>query len=312
MQVEKLKTYQKIQHKLTQKVKFLYKWNCTMFYKCLIGIILYSVGINLFVVPNGLYTGGILGIAQLFRTALFATLGFNIRIDISSILYYILNIVLLALSYRKLSKEFFNRTLLTVTLSSILLSIIPIPVKSLMHDTITNAIIGGIISGIGIGMVLTTGSSTGGTDIIGIVLIQNNPKVTVGSVGLVFNVIIYGICGILYGIEIMLYSIIYSVFETILTDKNHMQNIKSQTFIFTKKDPHEMIFFINHSLNRGVTFWKAEGGYTKTRTFILYTVLSKYERIKLERHMKAFDKDAFISASDGITVKGDFEKYLIE
>lgn len=299
------------QYKTNHNNRRILQWSWFKFYKCLLGIIIFSLGVNLFIVPNKLYTGGVLGIAQLARTMIVSIFNINTNIDISSIIYYLINIPLFVFSYKKLSKEFFNRTLLTVTLYSIFLYIIPIPNEPLMKDVLANTLIGGILSGIGIGMVLSTGSSTGGIDVVGIVLSKKNSQITVGNIGLVFNIMIYGICGCLYGIETMLYSIIYSVFETIMTDRNHMQNIKSQTFIFTKKDPKEMVRFINQDLKRGATFWKAVGGYTNTNTYIVYTVLSKYERMRLERHMKNFDEEAFISANDGIIVKGDFNKNLI-
>ena len=76
--------------------------------------------------------------------------------------------------------------------------------------------------------------------------------------------------------------------------------------ILTKK----LIKYINYDLRRGATYWKAIGGYTESNTYIIYTVLSKYERMRLERHMNDFDKDAFMTGNDGIVVRGEFNKYL--
>ena len=72
-----------------------------------------------------------------------------------------------------------------------------------------------------------------------------------------------------------------------------------------------MIDFINHTLNRGATYWEAVGGYTNTRTYIVCAVLSKYERMRLERHIKEFDPNAFMVGDDGVEVYGHFEKYLV-
>ena len=160
-------------------------------------------------------------------------------------------------------------------------------------------------------MALSTGGSTGGTDIIGIILSRKSNKVTVGSIGLAFNIIVYSICGIKYGIEIMIYSILCAIFETIMIDKNHTQNICSEAFIFTKEDPNDMIKFINTELKRGATYWEAVGGYTNTKTYIVYTVLSKYERMRLGRHIKDFDDKAFMVGDDGVEIKGVFDKYLV-
>ena len=160
-------------------------------------------------------------------------------------------------------------------------------------------------------MALSTGGSTGGTDIIGIILSRKSNKVTVGSIGLAFNIIVYSICGIKYGIEIMIYSILCAIFETIMIDRNHTQNICSEAFIFTKEDPNDMIKFINTELKRGATYWEAVGGYTNTKTYIVYTVLSKYERMRLGRHIKDFDDKAFMVGDDGVEIKGVFDKYLV-
>ena len=293
------------------RIHKLFEWGWFKFAKCTWGLFIFSLAINLFVVPNNLYTGGVLGIAQLLRTALVNMFNLNLSFDLSALIYYVINIPLFFMGYKKISKTFCIRTLFTVTVNSIFLAIIPIPKTPLISDFLANTLIGGIIAGIGIGMVLSTGSSTGGTDIVGIIASQHNDKFTVGNTGLGINIIIYAICGFSYGIETMIYSIIYAMFETIMLDRNHTLNIKSETIVFTKKDPTKMINFINYELKRGVTYWEAVGGYTNTKTYIVYAVLSKYERMRLERHMKEFDEDAFMVGNDGILVRGEFYKYMI-
>ena len=293
------------------KVYKLFKWGWFKFAKCTAGLLIYSLGINLFVVPNNLYTGGVLGFAQLVRTALVSAFNLNYKIDISAIIYYLINIPLFFIGYKKISRTFCVRTLFTVTVNTIFLAILPIPSEPLINNLLANTIIGGIFAGLGVGMVLSTGSSTGGTDIIGIAIAKNTEKVTVGSIGLSFNVIIYTICGINHGIETMIYSIIYAVYETIMIDRNHTLNIKSEAIIFTKENPDKMIKFINYELKRGATYWEAVGGYTETKTYIVFTVLSKYERMRLERHMHEFDEKAFMVGDDGILVRGNFEKYMV-
>lgn len=288
-----------------------FNWGWFKFSKCFIGILLYSVAVNLFIVPNHLYSGGVLGLAQIIRTVIVSTFNIETNFDLSSIVYYLINFPLLIIAFKKISKSFFVRTIFTVSINSFLLFIIPIPSKPLIDNLLANTLIGGIVSGIGIGMVLSTGSSSGGTDIIGIVINKMNDKISIGSVGLIFNVIVYSITGLNYGIEIMLYSIILAVFESIMLDRNHTLNIKSEAIIFTKNEPSKMIHFINCELNRGATYWEAIGGYTNTKTYIVCAVLSKYERMRLERHMKEFDESAFMLSDDGVTVKGNFEKYMI-
>ena len=300
-----------VKDKLFIRILKDFNWGYYKICKNILGIFIFSAAINLFIVPNNLYSGGTLGMSQLIRTAIVNVFGLHLKFDLSSIIYYIINIPLLVLAYRKLSKTFFVRTILTVTLNSFFLFIIPIPSAPLTEDLLANVLIGGILAGIGVGMVLSTGSSTGGTDIIGMVLTQKSNKITVGAIGLGINVIIYLICGFNYGIEIMIYSIIYAIFETIMIDRTHSQVIFSEAIIFTKEPPQKMIHFINYELNRGATYWEAIGGYTETKTYIVYAVLSKYERMRLERHMHEFDEKAFMVGYDGMIVKGEFSKYLV-
>ena len=289
----------------------LFHWGWFKFSKCTIGILIYALAINLFLIPNHLYTGGILGTAQLIRTAINTAFHLDINFDISSVIYYMINFPLFLIAYKGISKTFFIRTLFAVTLNSLFLMLIPIPSEPLIKDLLGNVLIGGAISGTGIGMVLSTGSSSGGVDIIGILASQKSKKLTVGTISLAFNVMVYSICGIQYGIETMIYSIIFAVFETMLIDKTHTQNICSEAYIFTKEHPAKMIKFINNDLLRGATYWEAIGGYTNTKTYITYTVLSKYERMRLERHMKEFDPNAFMVGEDGVEIKGRFNKNFI-
>ena len=289
----------------------IFNWGWFKFTKCILGIFISSLAINLFIVPNNLYTGGILGLSQLIRTMIKSVFNINPGFDISSIIYYIINFPLFLIAYKRISKTFFVRTLFAVTINSFFLMLIPIPSTPLINDLLGNVLIGGIIGGIGIGMSLSTGSSTGGTDIIGIAFSKKNNKVTVGNINLFFNIIVYSICGLNYGIEIMIYSILCAMFESIATDRNHTQNICSEAFIFTKENPEKIIYFINKELKRGATYWEAIGGYTKTKTYIIYAVLSKYERMRLERHMNDFDENAFMVGDDGVEIKGHFDKYLV-
>ena len=294
-----------------KKFKKIFNWGQYKVNKCIVGILLESLAVNLFIVPNNLYTGGILGLSQLIRTFIFNFVDINLPFDLSTIIYYLINIPLLVIAYKKISKTFFARTILTVTLNTLFLMIIPIPKEPLVPEIITNVMIGGLIAGVGLGMVLSTGSSSGGTDIIGIVISQKKRLLTVGNIGLGFNAFVYAICGVLGGISTMIYSIIYAVFESVLIDFNHSQNITSQAFIFTKESPDKIIDFIKDEIGRDATYWDAVGGYTKTKTYIIYTVLSKYEKMRLERHMDEFDKNAFMVGSDGASIHGEFEKHYL-
>ena len=289
-----------------KKIISLFNWKLEDVVKVLIGSLLFCYSVNVFIVPNNLYTGGVLGIAQLIRSVFIDVLKFNITYDFSGILYYLINVPLFFIAYKYISKTFVARTIFAETVQSLLLSIIPN--KPLLDDMIVNILVGGILGGAGIGIVLSSGGSTGGSDIIGLAIAKKHNDFSVGKLGIILNVVIYSITGLMYGVEIMIYSIIYCVFESITIDRMHDQNICSTAFIFCKKNPKKINEFIKKDLNRDFTYWDAKGGYDDSRTYIIYTALTKYELLRLERYMKTYDDHAFMVKSEGVGIKGEFEK----
>ena len=289
-----------------QKLKELFNWNIKDVCKAIIGSLIFCIAINFFVVPNNLYTGGILGLAQLIRSISIEIFNIKTTFDFSGIIYYIINIPLFIIARRKVGKRFFYRTLFAVSIQSIMLSVIPN--KLLVDDTLTNVIVGGLLGGAGVGIILSCGASTGGTDIVGLALAKKNNNYSVGKLGILINLIIYTIAGLRYGIEIMIYSIIYTTIDNYMVDKMHEQNVCSTAFIFCKENPKKINEFIKKDLNRDFTYWYAKGGYDDSRTYIIYTALTKYELIKLERNMKNFGIQTFMIKSEGIGIKGEFEK----
>ena len=291
--------------------KFLYKhlkWNIKEFFIAILGTFIFSFSINTFIVANNLFNGGVLGISQLFSYLILHFL--NIKVNIVGLINLAINIPLFILAYKKISKTFFRRTIICVIFQTIFLTFIPISSKPLVDELITSVLIGGVLAGIGSGLVLSTSSSMGGTDIIGIAISTINKNLTVGMISSTINVCIYLICGLLFGVKTMIYSILYTVFASIMVDRFHLQNISSAIMIFTKKEPKTITNFVITELDRDVTTWEAEGIGTHSKTYISYVVLSKYELTILESHMPMLDKDAFIVKDDGVAVYGNFKKKL--
>lgn len=289
-----------------KKIKKIFNWDFNDLIRVIVGSFLFCFAINCFVVPNKLYTGGILGLSQILRSILIDTFNIQTTFDFSGVIYYLINVPLFVIAYKSIGKTFFFRTLFAVTLQAIMLSVLPS--KLLLEDILTNVVVGGLLGGIGVGIILSSGASTGGTDIIGLALAKKYNHFSVGKLGLIINVFIYLIAGFKYGIEIMIYSIIYSAVGSLMVDKLHEQNICSTAFIFCKENPKQINDFIKNELNRDFTYWYAKGGYDDSRTYIIYTALTKYELIKLERNMKKFNIETFMIKSEGIGIKGEFKK----
>ena len=165
-----------------KKINKLFNWNLTDLLKSILGSLLFCFAVNIFIVPNNLYTAGILGLSQLIRSFILNIFGVKMTFDFSGIIYYIINIPLFIIAYKNVGKNFFFRTLFAITIQTIMLSLIPC--KQLVDDLLTNVVVGGMLGGIGVGMILSSGASSGGTDIIGLTLAKRNNHFSVGKIGL--------------------------------------------------------------------------------------------------------------------------------
>ena len=295
-------------NKINERLYRIFKWNLSEVIQTFIGLAIFCFGINFFVEPNHLYSGGILGLSQLLNR--FINDLVNTNFYLTGIIYLLINIPLLITAYFVISKSFCARTIFAVAVQTIFLDLIPIPSSPLVPDLLTNVLIGGTLVGIGIAHILSATGSTGGTDIIGIILTSKYPGFSVGRFALAFNAVIFGISGILYGVATMIYSIMYSIIENISIDKLHDQNVSSCATIFTKKKPKELLEFIKKDLDRGATCWEGKGIYDDTKTYVTYIALSRYELHKLEKYLEVTHQDVFLVKNDYVGVDGDFMKRL--
>jgi len=286
----------------------MYKNHVKNYCLVLLGAASYCIGINLFIVPANLYNGGVMGISQLLRTFLVQFLNLPANIDLSGIIYFILNIPIMIIAYRDISRSFFFKTITAVVVQTILLSAIPIPVEPIVSDITAASVTGAILCGFGTGITLLAGGSCGGTDTLGIFFAKRYRSLTVGKLSLGINVFIYLICAILFDFEIAIFSVFVSIVGNTVVDRLHAQNIMVTAMIFTHN--HDLRQYIMQELNRGTTYWNGYGGYTDKETDILITAVSKYEISTLRRIVRENDPSSFIILNKNISVLGNFEKRL--
>ena len=278
----------------------------------ILGNLSYAAGVNLMINPIHLYSGGFTGIAQLIR--LFLTGFLHIPeipgLDYMGIIYFTINIPLFFMAYKVMGRKFCITTLISIAMASAFLAIIPVPAVPIVDDRILASVVGGLGSGVGAGLVLRAGSSQGGQDVIGVCLAKTHPNFKVGTIGIIISICIYTICLFIYDIPTVMYSIIFAVVTGLAIDRVHVQNIKQECMIFTKKpDLQEAIL---HDLNRGATIWEGQGAYTGDDMHVLVTVISKYEEPHLREIIAKHDENAFMIISDNIRVVGLFNKRFTE
>ncbi len=296
-----------------QEIEKYWKWyQINRYLGALAGAVVYALGINLFIVPVSLYSGGIMGFAQVIRTVLVEYLHAPFQnFDVAGVIYYLINAPILLLSMKRIGRRFFVKTVMCVTIVTVLLSVIPIPAQPILpDDTLACCVIGGIICGLGMGLALKCGGSLGGTDIVGMMLIKWRRDFRVGRVNMIVNVVLYGICLFLFNVPTVIYSLIYAFVSGFAIDKVHAQTINVEVRVITKKKDEELEKEIFAELDRGVTKWEAVGAYTEEPVHVLYILASKYELSQLKNIVYKHDPHAFVVIDEGVSVVGNYKTRL--
>lgn len=269
----------------------------------IIGMLIACIGINGFLRPAHLLSGGVTGIAAIIN---YIT---NINIGL---LTFLINIPIFILGFIFLEKDFCITSLINMALFSILLGatqdinkIIPV------NDILLQSVFGGILSGIGSGIVFRTKSSQGGTDIIGAIL-KFKQNIPVKNTTLTANLMIVLVGGMIFGMNLALYTLIgfyisasaMSFVKDALMDQKSVMVISKESGVIAKE--------IMSTLVRGVTFLDAEGAYTNEKKKIIYCIVLSKEIPKIKEIALKYDQKAFISVNDVTEVKGRGfkERYL--
>ena len=276
------------------------------------GNLLFAIGINMIITPMNLYSSGFTGISMLLRMLLVDVLHVPQipGVDYLGIIYWIINMPLFLLAYKAMGKEFCVTTAISIGIASLCMSLVPVASTQIFDDYLTACLVGGIVTGTGAGLVLKGGTSGGGQDIIGVALSKTHPNFSVGKISIAINTVIYGICFFLFDIRIVVYSMIFAVVNALALDYQHTQNINVQVMIFTKKEG--ITDKVINELRRGLTYWHGAGGYTDEDTYVLMTMVSKYELQWLISMVKEVDPNAFVMVNEGTKIYGNFEKRFTE
>ena len=271
------------------------------------GSLLYALGMNLFLTPLNLFSGGGVGLAQLITLFLENLIDVG-NLNLYGIVYLLINIPLLFLAYFQLGRKFFIKTLIGSGAISLFITMVPTLAVPIVDDYLTSVLIGGIAAGAGVGLILIAGGSGGGIDVVAMWAAKKFRNASVGKISLYFNVLLYAVMLFMFDAQTVIYSLIYTVIFTLILDKTHYQNINVRVMIFTKKDGIDKA--INEQTRRGVTKWDGCGAYTKESTHVLVSCINKYEVNEMMEMIQAIDPQAFVIVDENVIVNGNFEKRL--
>ncbi len=281
-----------------------------------VGILSYVLGWTIFLVPNNLVGGGVTGMASIVQ---YASNG-AIKLGVT---YFFVNVALLILALFTLGKNFGVKSVYAIIIASIGLnvfqSLIPsgiITSLALENGKLMSTIIGGITSGIGIGMTMSQGGSTGGTDIVALV-VNKYRNVSPGRMILMIDVVIIGssilvpsytpsgdLLPLSEKITTIVYGFILIVVNSTVLDLYVSGSRQSvQVFVWSKHYA-EIADMITGELHRGVTVLDGKGWYTKAPTQVVMVLTRKSDLNLMLRMVKNIDSDAFVSVASVTGVYG--------
>lgn len=262
-----------------------------------LGILLYSFGFSAFIFPEKVIVGGVTGIGTIVYYISERYLPFGIPVAVTQ---YILNLILLAMAWRSVGKQFVVRTIFGATIISLFIGIlIPLfPQPLVAQQKFMNIIIGALMCGVGLGVVFTHNGSTGGTDIVA-AMVNKRSNVSIGRTMLYVDMCIISSSFLIWNqVDTVVYGFVVLVVVTYMADM--VINTTRQAVQFIIFSPHweEIANAINTDARRGCTVLNGTGWYSKQDVKMLLVMCRKIESVTIFRIIKSIDESAFITQAN--------------
>ena len=258
-----------------------------------LGILLYAIGFNAFILPERVVMGGMTGVSSLLYYA------FNLP---PGIMLWIMNVALLILAYKALSKQFVIRTIVGVTIMSFFIDalrplFIANPIITAGEDKFMHVLIGGMMGGAGLGIVFSHNGSTGGTDIL-VELLGKYTRMSFGrAIQMIDMCIISSSYFLFHSTELVVYGLCFTFVAAYVCD--YVINGTRQTvqFLIISKKYDEIADIVNKRMHRGVTVIQGMGWFKKSDVKLLIILTRKYESQEVFNTIKRIDPNAMVSQS---------------
>ena len=263
----------------------------------LLGCALVAAGLVLFTIPNTIAPGGVSGLATALAYISPITVG---------IWTLLLNIPLIVLAWWRLGLRPLFKTVLATLLLSLLIDVFTLLLPPYTNNVLLASVLGGVLCGVGMGIIFVRGATTGGTDLISLLLNRVFPNVSVGSLLLVVDatVVLFAVF-VFRDIEVALYSIV-TIFATTRTVDAIMQGVDHAKVIYIVTERgEEILSLIAGELGRGVTVLQGRGGYTRRDKNVLMLVTRRNMFAQTLKAVKRADHCAFIFVTDATEVHGE-------
>lgn len=273
-----------------------------MYGKIAIGAALYSAGFQFFAYPNSIITGGVTGIAMIINFLTGMPVG---------VLSIIINLPLFAISWKRFGLGFMVSSFVGMLLCSVFMDLYSLTDFAATNQPLLAAIYGGIIKGFGLGLVYTTGATTGGVDIVAKFLRVKYQYINFGTIILMLDVVIIAAFALIFSkYDSAMYAIICMFMSSKVIDLVLYGAVNSKVCYVITDQSVEIKNTIVTKLNRGVTFIHGEGAWSGKEKDIILCVIKSRQIVELKQIIKEIDPAAFLIVSDSREVFGNGFTYI--
>lgn len=273
------------------------KWSSTLYVMAMVtlGTFLFAIGINAFVVPHKLVSGGISGVALM----LYYLTGIQV-----GTLNLLLNIPVLYAAYRWLGRWHVMITIFGTVVSSVFINMLRFLADyNLTSDPLVGAILGGLFCGIGVGTVYRSGGNAGGLDPIALI-IRKYYGLQIGSIVLGINMVILTIAAFVVNIEAAAVTLVSLYISAMLTNRVIVGFDQRKAVFIISYKPYKICDLIINQIGRGATILNGEGAYTHQHKQVILVVVSLMQVAKLKKAVEEEDPTAFLMVTDVAEVIG--------
>ena len=260
--------------------------------------LLIAIGLNLFLIPHQLLSGGLTGVASI--------IGYMTNWNIS-IVYFALNIPLILWGWKYIGTKYILLSSISVASTTWFMAVIPI--INVTHDSTLGAVAGGLISAVGIGCSLRVGGSTGGFDIVGSIVTRRY-DLPMGNILLALNGVVLIVLGFYKNWDLALFSLLSTFIKGKVVDYIHVSHVKVTCFIITKEKEKMLVQL--RKLHHGITCLDSQGGYSEVGNYTLMTVTTRYELAAVRRTVLETDPLAFMNVVQSTEIVGRFARKHIQ
>lgn len=266
-----------------------------------VGLVLYAIGFTAFLAPENVVIGGMAGLSQIIYFLTEKVFDYGVPIAAS---IYILNIILLVIAYKTVSRTFVVRTVFGVTVIALAIGILqPLFTTPLVQqETFMNVIIGAILCGVGVGLAFVHNGSSGGVDIIA-AMVAKHSNVSIGRTMQLCDLCIVTSSLLLphhdgQVIASPVYGYVVLLIIPFMADMTINTNRQAVQFTIFSHHWEDIATAINNEAHRGCTVLSGMGWYSKQEVKVLLVMCRKFEAMTIFRIIKSIDKDAFITQAN--------------